>query len=102
MHHENATSTAHRRLRALALALAALVATGIGVSSATATARPVQHRNATLEATPTVSSSGIRCDEQWTRAETLTGIPREIQIGMTAIGYATVGAPQPKPCATNR
>jgi hypothetical protein len=96
MQHEDATSIPHRRLRALALA--ATVPTGIGASSATATARPAVHQHATLEATASASPSGIGCNDYWSRAETLTGIPREVQIGMTAIGYAAAGAPQPDPC----
>jgi hypothetical protein len=99
MRRKDRTSIPHRRLRALALA--AVVAAGIGASSATATARPAEHRHATLEATASASPSGIGCNDYWTRAETLTGIPREVQIGMTAIGYATVGAPQPELCAGN-
>jgi hypothetical protein len=99
MRHEDRTRIPHRRLRALALA--AVVATGIGASSAAATARPAEHPHASLEATESASPSGIGCNDYWTRAETLTGIPREVQIGMTAIGYATVGAPQPEPCAAS-
>jgi hypothetical protein len=101
MRREDTTSIPHRRLRALALALAAVVATGSGASSATATARPAEHRHEPLEATASASPSGIGCNDYWTRAETLTGIPRDVQIGMTAIGYATVGAPQPEPCTAN-
>ena len=99
MRHEDRTRIPHRRLRALALA--AVVATGIGASSATATAGRAEHPHASLEATASASPSGVGCNDYWTRAETLTGISREVQIGMTAIGYATVGAPQPEPCAAN-
>jgi hypothetical protein len=96
MQHEDATSIPHRRLRALALA--ATVATGIGAWSATGTARPAVHQHAALETTPSASPSAISCDDYWSRAEALTGIPRDVQIGMTAIGYAAAGAPQPEPC----
>jgi hypothetical protein len=96
MQHEDATSSPHRRLRALALA--ATVATGIGAFSVTGTARPAVHQHAALETTASASPSAIGCDDYWSRAETLTGIPREVQIGMTAIGYAAAGAPQPDPC----
>jgi hypothetical protein len=96
MQHEDATSIPHRRLRALALAVT--VATGIGASSATGHGPTGVHQHAALETTASASPSAIGCDDYWSRAETLTGIPREVQIGMTAIGYAAAGAPQPDPC----
>jgi hypothetical protein len=96
MQHEDTTSIPHRRLRALALA--ATVATGIGASSATGHRPTGVHQHATLETTASASPSAIGCNDFWLRAETLTGMPREVQIGMTAIGYAAAGAPQPDPC----
>lgn len=98
MKHEDATETRHHTLRVVALA--AVVATGIG-ATATAMARSLHHRQTTLEATPSVSQSGIGCDDYWAWAEMLTGVPREIQIGMTAIGYAAAGAPQPERCSAS-
>jgi hypothetical protein len=75
MQHEDATSSPHRRLRALALA--ATVATGIGAFSVTGTARPAVHQHAALETTASASPSAIGCDDYWSRAETLTGIPHD-------------------------
>ena len=105
MQHEAATDTARRGLGALALA--AVMAVGVG-APAIATARSVHHRHTTVEPTSSASPSDSGCDDDgtwadyWTGAETRTGVPREVQIGMTAIGYATAGVAPPELCTGNR
>ena len=71
--------------------------------------RMSQHGNvagiARLESAPTESRADVGatprardCANYWTQAETLTGIPRDVQAGMNAIGYATAGARQAQQC----
>jgi hypothetical protein len=52
--------------------------------------------NALNQAAVTLSAGD--CTVYWTQAETLTGVPRDVQAGMNAIGYASVGAPQLQHC----
>jgi hypothetical protein len=63
---------------------------------------PTDPQTATVLNAPNQTAATLSagdCAAYWTQAETLTGVPRDVQAGMNAIGYASAGTPQLQQCS---